>query len=208
MRVRSVVGVVPLAVYLVVHLGVQAFALGGIYEYNRVLDVWGDSPVWWAFEILGLYLPLAFHAVSGAVLVAQGSSRLRGGWAEVAGRRLQQLSAGVLMLFLGYHLWQFRWRAWVGTLDRVDYFAELCASLSSTFWQGVPLVASVYLAGLAAAAFHVAYGLYSATSRGATMADARRTALGRWCALLGVGLFAFGALLVVELATGGGLVGR
>ena len=37
-----------------------------------------------------------------------------------------------LAVFLAAHVWQFQGRRWLGELERIDYFSELCSSLSST----------------------------------------------------------------------------
>jgi succinate dehydrogenase / fumarate reductase cytochrome b subunit len=179
--------------------------MGGIHTYEAVVG-WIDAlpGIRW-LEVIGLYLPLAFHLVSGLHLAARPVAHGRGD-GELSPRRLKQLSGAVLLIFLAYHLWHFRLRVWSGELLRADYYPELCASLSSTVWGGIPLQAAGYLVGVGALAFHLARGIYDMAAGGAETSPARRAIAGRSCLLLGLGVFSFGAAIVVDVATGALLV--
>jgi hypothetical protein len=112
----------------------------------------------------------------------------------------------VLLVFLLVHIYEFRFRLWTGVLAPGDYYAELCASLSSTRWGGVPAVAIGYLLGLAAGALHGARGLYRGGLALGLVATGRERRWARCCGALGIGLFGLGALIVIDLATGSVLI--
>jgi succinate dehydrogenase / fumarate reductase cytochrome b subunit len=193
-------GVVPLAGFLVLHLALQASALWGPRTYASVVGL-ERSPAGWAAQILLIYLPLVIHAALGAARVAtRADSGEPSAWAGPFGRPAQQLSAAVLLIFLVAHFCEFPYRLWTGVIAPSDYYPELCARLSSTAWGGIPLVAIGYLLGIAAAALHGAQGLYHAGLSLGLVPSGRRWA-GACCAL-GVSLFALGALIVIDLATG------
>ena len=111
-----------------------------------------------------------------------------------------------MLVFLLSHIWQFRVRVWTSVITPSDYYAELCASLSSTWWGGVPLVAIGYLLGTAAATLHGALGLYRAGLTLRWVGEGRQRLWGRCCAALALSLFGLGALIVIDLATGSVLI--
>lgn len=182
------------------HLAAQASALGGWESHRLVSAALDRVPFAFWIEMLGVYLPLLLHAALGFWRASLGAAPSPA--AARSARLLQQTSAVVLAAFLVFHLWHFRFRLWTGEIGRGDIYPELCASLSSTVWGGVPLVAVAYLIGTAAAAFHVASGLYRASLAWRWVAARRQRSLGLWCVALGCGLFVLGALIVIDLATG------
>lgn len=205
-KLRSWFGVVPLSVYLVLHLGFQSSAIGGFRSYEAALGWTRSLPGRSILMLLGLYLPLAFHVVSGLYLAVRARQSKRAG-EHVDGWQAQAASGVVLLGFLSVHLLQFPVRRWSGQLAAVDQYAELCATLSATRWGGVPLQAAGYLAGTCAAAYHVAQGFRDLLSRWAGRRAATRAAIARGSAVLGMLVFCTGALIVIELATGSLLFG-
>lgn len=200
-RWQAWAGLVPLAGYLVVHLLLQASALFGPIAHARV---GGRDAAWLVpVEIACVYLPLGLHALLGACRAARPATAPseRGGPGRSA-RLVQRLSGVVLLVFIAAHLWQFRVPAWRGELAASDYYPELCASLSTTAWGGVPIVAVGYLLGLAAAALHAAQGLFHGAIGLGWVAAARRGRWGFFCKAFGVFVFTLGASIVVDLATG------
>jgi succinate dehydrogenase / fumarate reductase cytochrome b subunit len=208
LRWHSLLGAVPLAGYLLLHLLGQALALRGNALQRGFQALLERSVLLSVLEIGLIYLPLCAHAGLGLWRVARSEpgsaaeSEQRSPWPQGWGRSLQRLSAFVLLLFLVFHVWQFDGRLWLGELRRPDFLPELCASLSSTAFGGIPFVALGYLLGVAAAAVHATQGLYDACSSWGWVSPARRERLGRACLVGGIALFAVGALIIVQLATG------
>lgn len=200
-RWHALLGAVPLAGYVVIHLCVQGWALSAGPEQRALEAAWQRRPLWDVVVVVLVLVPLLAHAALGLWRVAR-TTGVEPLWAQPLGRPLQRASALVLLLFLAAHVWQFQGRRWLGELERADYFAELCGSLSSTALGGVPLVAIGYLLGLAAAGLHLGQGLYHAALSWGLVGVERRQRLSTACWLLGVGVFAAGALIVLKLATG------
>lgn len=205
-RVQLWAGLLPLAGYLVVHLLRQASVLWG----ERAYFTWGAAePSAWrlGLSIVLVYLPVMVHAGLGLRRLSSPLDALgRASVNRPLRRALQQLSAAVLLVFLLVHLWQFGVPSWTGTLAASDYYPELCASLSSTRWGGVPWVAMGYLLGVAAAALHGAHGLYHGLLGLGFICPGRERVWARCCGVLGLSLFGLGALIVIDLATGSVLI--
>ena len=208
LRWHTLLGAVPLAGYLLIHLVGQVLSLSRSPLQRGVQDLLERSPLALALELLLVYAPLAAHAglgvwrVAGRSPGADGAAARDGNWPVPWGNALQRVSAFALLVFLVLHVWQFEGRLWSGELRRADFFPVLCASLSSTALGGVPLVAIGYLFGVAAASVHLSQGLYHAGLSWGVVAPARRQQLGRACVLGGLSLFAAGALIIIQLATG------
>jgi succinate dehydrogenase / fumarate reductase cytochrome b subunit len=207
LRWHSLLGVIPLAGYLLLHLLGQVLAVRGSALQRGFQGLLDRSAVIAGVEFGVIYLPLCAHAGLGLWRVARQPRSPETSERDAAGplgwgRMLQRLSALGLLLFLVFHVWQFEGRLWLGELRRVDFMPELCASLSSTAFGGVPLVALGYLLGVAAAALHAAQGLYHACVSWGWVTPRRRERLARACLLGGLALFAVGALIIVRLATG------
>lgn len=201
-RWHALLGAVPLAGYVLIHLGAQGWALRAGPEQRALEAAWQRHPLWDVVVPVVVLLPLLAHAALGLWRMASATGGPDPLWPQPLGRRLQRVSALMLVLFLGGHIWQFQGRRWLGELERADFFAELCGSLSSTVLGGVPLVAIGYLLGLAAAAVHLAQGLQHAALSWGLVSVEQRQRLSNVCWLLGVAVFAGGALLVLRLATG------
>jgi succinate dehydrogenase / fumarate reductase cytochrome b subunit len=199
-RVFVWTGAVPLAGFVLVHVLAQGAALWGPNAYARLVAR-ATSPWSLLLDLLLVYVPLLLHAALG-LRRAVGA----GGSGASAAEIVQRLSAVALLVFLLLHVWQFPARVWRGELDPVDYYPELCASLSSTAWGGVPLVAIGYLVGVAAAALHGAGGVYRAALSSGLVSAARQRLLLRCCSAVGVAVFVLGALIVIDLATGSVLI--
>jgi succinate dehydrogenase/fumarate reductase cytochrome b subunit (b558 family) len=205
-RLHSLTGTVPLGAFLFVHLWTNSKAVQG---ERGAIDAWPEtsSAFLLVFEIVALYLPLAFHALYGFALVLGAAPRANDDRAT-SSARLDRASSVVVLAFVAYHLLEFRIPVALGTMSRGDYFAALCNTLSSTTYLGIPLSASLYLIGLAATSYHFAHGLWAFPSTwGIPLTERLRGwSLGASVAV-GVGVFLLGASTVLYFATGSKMPG-
>lgn len=204
-RLQIVLGAVPLAGYLTLHLLTQLSALSGPNAHER----WGAlpmGPAWIGLEVALIYVPLVLHVGLGVRRVLRPIAAPVDAGASPLGRQLRRVSGAVLLVFLVFHIAEWRLSLWSGKLAPSDYYPELCARLSSTRWGGVPLVAFGHLLGVAAAAHHGAQGLYQGLLGLGLIGERRAGALRRCCVALGLCWFGLGALIVIDLATGSVLI--
>jgi succinate dehydrogenase/fumarate reductase cytochrome b subunit (b558 family) len=203
-KLHSLTGVVPVGVFLVLHLWTNARALGGQQAFE---EAWSDSarlPYRPFLEVLGIGVPLLLHVVVGIKILFEMRPNLRryptgGNVAYV----LQRVCGVIALAFIGYHLWQLRIQAVLGRLDPSDFFPTLCASLSGTVGPGLPLAAIVYLVGIAAVVFHLANGLHGFCCSWGITTSRRAARLTSACfGIIGILLFVVGANTVVYFATG------
>jgi succinate dehydrogenase / fumarate reductase, cytochrome b subunit len=199
-------GVLPLGVFLVVHLGVNTFALLGAARFGGVLGTIHRVRGLGILEACFILAPLAVHGVLGGwLVVTRRSLRLPRPYPPQVRLAMRVASIGVLA-FLAMHLPEFRWRGGGERLGGSETADLLAADLSWT-WQGMPWRGLAYLVGAACAAFHFGaglWGMYASSTRG----QASRRARVAWAWAFGMASFALWlgfANVVVAYATGAAL---
>ncbi len=162
-RIHSFVGIVPLGIYLVMHLSRNISTLAGPEAFDTaVQDTW-KNPINYLWVILLVYLPLIWHAGYGLYLTLTSNKYNFFKYPNVENLRFvfQRLSAVGLLAFLSAHVFLTRVHVSMGWLQSADtnpsgqvtfgYFAE-------HMWHN-PFTAPVYLLGILAAAYHLANGV-------------------------------------------------
>lgn len=163
-RIMSFLGVIPLGVYVILHLWTNMSSLGGPDVFN--VAVQGPSalnptlpqsrhPIFLVLEIL-LCLAILIHLVIGVRLILRwrpNLARVRSfGNLKFA---LQRISGLGLMLFIVAHVIQARIRP--ALHGGVETF---CGMRHAYFEE--PLTLPVYILGLLGISFHLANGIWSA----------------------------------------------
>jgi succinate dehydrogenase / fumarate reductase cytochrome b subunit len=154
LRLQSLSGVVPVGLFVLLHLYTNSFSLKGAGAYDARLRRLDELPLMTPFEILFIYLPILFHAILGLVITFRGQVNLLayprlGNWRYV----LQRLSGIGVLLFVGAHVYKTRVEPALRgfTLD----FAHMQEAMSE------PLTFTVYLLGMLGTAYHLANGLWT-----------------------------------------------
>ncbi len=199
-KLHSLSGIVPVGLFLCVHLFTNAKAIQGSTCFGHAVAEINHLPFLPAVEIFGIFLPLAFHAGFGVVLATQakanvGSYGYGRNWLYV----FQRVTAWITLLFIIVHLKDFRVAKALGMMHYPEFYNQLSSML------GVRWRALLYLFGTTAAVFHFANGLRTFLfSWGVTVSQRSQ----RWAAIataaLGVGLWFIGVNTLLFFATGGG----
>ncbi len=200
-RLHSLSGVVPIGTFLVFHLWITS-SLGSSREiYDRQVGLLHSGPFFGFLEVVLVILPLLYHALYGVMRSLQPREPDHAYDTDVM-LTLQRASGIIVLIFVGLHVWEFRGETLTHGLAVSSYSTKLVEHLSST-QSGVPFVALGYLVGIAASVFHLANGMTSfCTNWGFTPTPAARHRVRILFRVLGIGLFALSAALVVQLATG------
>ncbi len=151
-RLHSLMGILPLGVFLLEHLYSNAIAMLGPQAYDEHVKTLLGIPFVTVIEVLFIGLPLLYHAIYGLYIafVARNNA-ISYSYARNWMFALQRASGVITLIFVVYHLWAFRISSLVfGT--PVNYLAvqEHLANL------GILLF---YIVGLVAAVFHFTNGL-------------------------------------------------
>jgi succinate dehydrogenase/fumarate reductase cytochrome b subunit len=201
-------GLLPLGALLIAQLlaGGRALGTGGEARFDAAAGA--GPPLGW---LIAIGLPLVYHAAYGLRLLfvtrpnAGAYPSLRN-WAYV----LQRTSALVLLLFIAYHLYQVILYPLLHPDDPLlqrggevvvttRYLRRVLASAHG----GLP-VEWIYRAGVAAAAFHFANGLWSLAVHWGLLVGRRAQRAASWAAAaLGLALLGLGERVLSALLTGG-----
>jgi len=183
--------VVPLGVYLVIHLATYARVLFGASSFGIAV-----SPGFLLVDLVLLWLPLGIHAAIG-IRISFEPLKLEDD-AERSRSLLLRVTGVLSLLFLFQHALWLRWPLISGTLWPNDIGETSIALLSST-WNGIPVAAVLHLIGLALVTSHFGWGLGRFLERWGILRGSRARPAAGWFAAV---LFAVGATTIVELATG------
>jgi succinate dehydrogenase / fumarate reductase cytochrome b subunit len=157
-QVMSILGVVPLGIYVIAHLWTNMYSLGGEESFDRALRATRSSPAFIFLEVFGLGLPILAHAWIGLKIIRRGRPNIaRYGTLRNLKYGLQRLSGLGVLLFLGAHVIKARiMPAMASTGDGMETWRGMHEALGEmpTF--------TVYALGLLGISYHLANGLWGA----------------------------------------------
>ncbi|MDH4420690.1 MULTISPECIES: succinate dehydrogenase cytochrome B558 [Bacillus] len=150
---HSLMGVIPVGVFLTQHLVVNNFATRGAEAFNKAAGFMELLPFRYALEIFIIFLPILYHAIYGLYIaftaknnaVSYGYFR---NWMFV----FQRISGIVTLIFISWHVWQTRIQAMLGKEVNYDMMADILSN---------PAMFAFYLVGVVSTIFHFANGLWT-----------------------------------------------
>ena len=161
-KVHSLTGIVPVGFYMLQHLTLNSFSLGGAQKFDAVIGFFEGIPIHLLLllEICVIWLPLFFHAIYGLFIIGRGDSNYfstKYKWSQNRMYTLQRYSGVFLFFFLIYH---------VLSTTVQKYFTGSAAAILYAGWHqhlteyfGFFLI--VYALGVLAASYHLAYGIWN-----------------------------------------------
>lgn len=147
-RFHSLMGVIPLGLFLLEHFWTNAQALNGPQSYEDAV-MWIQSLPQLTLLELGIFVPLYFHAIYGLYRIAKARGNVGPypygrNWTYT----LQRWTGVIVLLFVTIHLIQFRfgvgWR-----------FDDVQLVLSQPLWL------ATYAIGVLATVFHFSNGMWN-----------------------------------------------
>lgn len=167
-KLHQLTGVIPLGVFLLEHFYTNSRALGsaavgktGEQLYNASVADMRSIPYILFIEVFGIFLPLTFHGIYGLVIARESAPNTRQyGFARNWLYLLQRATGVFLFVFITFHLLNFRFGLLPG-LNRLSVSEHPYQAFSIVRGEFLhPLIFVVYVAGILAAVFHLAQGLW------------------------------------------------
>ena len=160
-KLHQLTGVVPLGVFFFVHMWTNSAALNGAKSFNKHVQDIHDMPYLLFLEIFGIFLPLLFHSVYGILISAEAKpNTLAYGFARNWFYVFQRVTGVYLFFFLLFHILNFRFGLVPGlNLTPVAGNADKAFAIVAGEFQ-IPWVMVVYILGVLATAWHLAYGFF------------------------------------------------
>lgn len=153
-RLHSLLGIIPVGLFLTQHLVVNHFATRGEDAFNSASHFMESLPFRIFLEIFVIFLPLMFHAFYGIYIAftAKHNPR-RFGTLRNYLFILQRFTGIFLVVFIAWHVFETRFQAAIGAKE-VNF--NMMADILSNPWM-----LAFYIVGVISATFHLANGIWS-----------------------------------------------
>ncbi len=194
-KLHSLTGVVPVGVFLVMHLATNASVVGGAEAFQRNVDrIHSLEPFLLPAEVFGIFLPILFHATLGVQIWRTGRSNLRYyPYADNIRYTLQRVTGLVTIVFILCHLWHMHWLgkplgggAFNPERPHAAYTAAV--AMQRSWWY-----APMYTVGIVCSCYHFANGLWTfLISWGITIGPNAQRKAGYVCAAIGLTVCSLG----------------
>lgn len=184
-KIHSLTGIIPTGFYMVQHLTLNSFSLGGPEKFNGVIGFFESMPKHFLFFLkFGLIWPaLIFHAVYGIFIV----SRSEGNYSEKSMKyrenryyTLQRASGIFAFLFLAWHMATTSVLGQIQGVASIEYetWASRLAAPGGTY-----LMLLFYVLGIVACSYHLGYGIWNFCIRwGITISPAAQNRMAKFSA--------------------------
>ncbi|MBY0124011.1 succinate dehydrogenase cytochrome b558 subunit [Bacillus sp. S/N-304-OC-R1] len=152
-RLHSLLGVIPVGLFLVQHLVINHFATGGEESFNKAAGFMGNLPFRIFLEIFIIFLPLLFHAIYGLYIAFTAKNNVsKFGFFRNWMFMLQRVSGVITLIFVAWHVWETRIQAAFGAEVNFQMMENILSN-PFMFW--------FYLVGVVSTIFHFSNGLWS-----------------------------------------------
>ncbi|WP_458412288.1 succinate dehydrogenase cytochrome b558 subunit [Schinkia sp. CFF1] len=152
-RLHSLFGVIPVGLFLTVHLTVNHFATNGASSFNKAVGFMESLPFLRFLEVFLIFLPLLYHAVYGLYIAFTAKNNVSNyGFLRNWMFLLQRVTGVLTLIFVVWHVWQTHIAALLGTELNYDMMASILSS---------PAMLVFYIVGVLSTVFHFANGLWS-----------------------------------------------
>lgn len=152
-KLHSLLGVIPVGLFLVQHLVINHFATGGEESFNKAVGFMENLPFKIILEIFIIFLPLLFHAIYGLYIAFTAKNNVsRYGFFRNWMFLLQRVSGVITLIFVTWHVWETRVQAAFGA----DVNFQMMENILSN-----PIMFWFYIVGVISTIFHFSNGLWS-----------------------------------------------
>lgn len=152
-RLHSLLGVIPVGLFLMIHLVVNHYATKGEEAYNAAAGFMGNLPFRLFLEIFVIFLPILYHAIYGIIIAFKARNNVKDyGYFRNWMFLLQRVTGFITFVFVLWHVWETRIQAMFGATVDFNMMAAIVDS---------PIKLWIYVICIVSAIFHFCNGLWS-----------------------------------------------
>ncbi|WP_019242840.1 MULTISPECIES: succinate dehydrogenase cytochrome b558 subunit [Bacillus] len=152
-KLHSLLGVIPVGLFLVVHLTVNYMATRGSEAFNSAVHFMESLPFLIVLEVVIIFLPLLYHAIYGVYIAFTAKPNVgRFGFFRNWMFLLQRVTGIITFVFLIWHVWETRIAKALGAELDFDMMSDILSN---------PAMLTFYIVGVVSAIFHFANGLWT-----------------------------------------------
>lgn len=153
-KLHSLAGIIPIGVFMTVHLFVNYTATWGIDSYNKAAGFMVNLPFKYFLELFVIFIPLLFHALYGVVIARQTKNnvskyRYFRNWKFY----LQRITGLIAFIFIIWHVWETKAQVEFSGAE-ADY--QLMANIVD---NGISL--TLYIIGIVSCIYHFVNGIWT-----------------------------------------------
>ncbi len=206
-KLHQLTGVVPLGLFFFVHMFTNSKAMNGEAQFEKAVQEIHDIPFLLFLEIFGIFLPLIFHSVYGIVISSEARPNVL---AYGFGRNwlyfFQRATGIFLFVFIFFHILNLRFGLIPG-LNETPVAGNAASAFNIVSYEfSIPWVLAFYILGIAATAWHLAYGFWLfAVDWGIIIGEKAQKLVLYGCIALAIGMFAVGTNAAVSFVRPCGL---
>lgn len=160
-KLHQLTGIVPLGIFFFVHMFTNSKASNGAANFDKAVKEIHDLPYLLLIEIFGIFIPLLFHSVYGVLISSEAKPNVLNynygrNWFYI----LQRATGIFLFVFILFHILNLRFGLIPGlngipVAGNADKAFAIVAGEFRITW-----VLVVYILGIVATAWHLAYGFF------------------------------------------------
>jgi succinate dehydrogenase / fumarate reductase, cytochrome b subunit len=208
-KLHQLSGIFPLGIFLLEHFYTNSKALSGPGDFNSAVDDLQSIPYIIFVEIIGIFIPLIYHAVYGLVITVEARpNNLAYPYPRNWFYLVQRITGVILFLFITFHVLNFRFGLIPGLNEvSVAHAPDQAFDIVAREFRIVPIFL-VYMIGITATVWHFANGIWLfLVDWGITIGERAQRLTGYACIAFGVVLLLVGINAAVAFIRPGGLLG-
>ena len=206
-KLHQLTGIVPLGIFFFVHMFTNSKAMNGEAQFEKAVQEIHDIPFLLFIEIFGIFIPLLFHSIYGVIISTEARNNvLTYGYGRNWFYFVQRATGIFLFAFLLFHILNLRFGLMPGlNTTPVAGNADLAYNIVAAEFS-IPWVLILYILGVAATAWHLAYGFWLfAVDWGIVIGEKAQKYALYACIVLAIGLFGVGVNAAVSFVRPCGL---
>ncbi len=155
-KLHSLLGVIPVGGFLLVHLLTNFFATEGKERFTQQVEMMESIPFLVLVEILFIFLPLLYHAVYGLYIAFQAKHNVGNyGYFRNMMFFMQRVTGIITLIFIVWHVWQTRIAIALQEITPAGFYDLMVQVFDN------PAMIAFYSIGLLSATFHFSNGMWS-----------------------------------------------
>jgi succinate dehydrogenase / fumarate reductase cytochrome b subunit len=153
-KLHSLSGIIPVGVFMTIHLFVNYTATWGVDSYNTAAGFMVNLPFKYVLELFVIFLPLLFHALYGVRIAMQAKNNVNHyGYLRNWMFYFQRITGLLALVFIFWHVWQTKVQV---EFNGVEANYDLMANIVDNGWY-----LALYLIGIISCVFHFVNGIWT-----------------------------------------------
>ncbi len=153
-KLHSLLGIIPVGIFMTVHLLVNYSAVWGIDSYNKAANFMVNLPFKYFLELFVIFLPLLFHGIYGVAIALQAKNNIG---TYHYGRNwkffFQRITGLIAFVFIIWHVWETKIQV---EFNGVEANYHLMAGIVD---NGIAL--TLYIIGILSCIYHFVNGIWT-----------------------------------------------